>query len=75
MVFDSSDGKPPYQFLMGQGQVISGLERALLQLVEGDRVELSLDANWGYGEAGIDGIVPGNAHLNYSMELLEVVDE
>ena len=73
-VFDSSAGKPPYHFLLGFGQVVSGLEQALVYLREGDKVIINMESDWGYGDAGIEDVVPPNAVLNYDLELLEARD-
>ncbi|MCP4896234.1 MAG: peptidylprolyl isomerase [bacterium] len=50
-VLDSSErGEEPLQYLHGHGQIIPGLEKALDGMSEGDKVELTVSAEDGYGD-------------------------
>lgn len=48
-VFDSSVGKQPIEFQVGEGQVISGFDNAVLGLKVGDKTEVSINPDQGYG--------------------------
>lgn len=49
-VFDSSEGRDPLEFTMGQGQLIPGFEKALEGLTIGDTTIANIPASEAYGE-------------------------
>lgn len=49
-VFDSSEGREPLSFTMGQGQIIPGLEQAMDGLAAGDEKTVTVPAADAYGE-------------------------
>lgn len=49
-VLDSSEGKEPLNYLHGAGNIIPGLERALVGKSEGDSLQVSVEPAEGYGE-------------------------
>lgn len=49
-VLDSSEGRPPLEYLHGVGQLIPGLEGALDGRVEGDALDVEVPPAQGYGE-------------------------
>ena len=58
-VIDSSEGAEPLTYLHGAGNIIPGLEKALVGKVQGDSLKVEVDPAEGYGE--------------YQAELLQVV--
>lgn len=52
--FDSSQGKQPLEFAMGQGQLIAGFERAVADLGVGESCTITLAPEEGYGEVNPD---------------------
>ncbi len=48
-VFDSSEGKDPLAFLVGQKQMIPGFERELMGVKQGEKVEFTLTPEDAYG--------------------------
>ncbi|MBI4971021.1 MAG: peptidylprolyl isomerase [Candidatus Omnitrophica bacterium] len=48
-VVDSSEGQEPLQYTQGNGEIIVGLERQLLELNVGDRREITVSPEDGYG--------------------------
>ena len=52
--FDSSRGKEPLEFSMGQGQLIAGFENAVAGLGVGESCTVTLSAAEGYGEHNPD---------------------
>ena len=48
-MIDSNVGEKPLEFLFGAGQVISGLEKALLDKVAGDMVQTEIQPEEAYG--------------------------
>ncbi|MFH1086196.1 MAG: peptidylprolyl isomerase [Chloroflexota bacterium] len=53
-VVDSSEGRPPFQFIQGRGEIVPGLERQLYGLTVGDAREVVVEAAEGYGEFDSD---------------------
>jgi len=49
-VFDSSEGREPLAFTLGEGQVISGFEEAAIGMEVGESKETRLDVDEAYGE-------------------------
>lgn len=48
-VIDTSEGRDPLRYLQGHGNIIPGLEQALLGLVTGDSVNVVVEPEDGYG--------------------------
>lgn len=70
-VFDSSvERGQPFQFSVGEGQVISGWDFAFLAMKKGDKRTIILPPDLGYGARGI-GPIPGNSWLIFDVELLD----
>lgn len=53
-VLDSSEGHEPMAYLHGAQNIIPGLESALTGKVEGDKVQVRVEAAEGYGEPSPD---------------------
>jgi FKBP-type peptidyl-prolyl cis-trans isomerase SlyD len=49
-VLDSSEGSEPLAYLHGAGNIIPGLEKALVGKTEGDALQVSIEPAEGYGE-------------------------
>ena len=49
-VLDSSEGSEPLNYLQGSGNIISGLDRAVLGKVVGDKFNVRIPAEDAYGE-------------------------
>lgn len=48
-VFDSSEGRDPLEFTLGEGSVIAGFEQAVEGLAVGDTTDARLDPDAAYG--------------------------
>lgn len=55
-VLDSSDGSKPMVYLHGAGNIIPGLEKALVGKAEGDALKVRIEPAEAYGELIPDGI-------------------
>jgi FKBP-type peptidyl-prolyl cis-trans isomerase FkpA len=72
-MFDSSQERGPFTFLLGAGQVIPGWDQGFDGMKVGGRRRLIIPPSLGYGVDGAGGgIIPPNATLLFEMELLEV---
>jgi len=72
--FDSSvDRGQPFEFTIGQGQVIKGWDEALPMLSKGSKARLIIPSTIGYGERGAGQVIPPFSPLVFDVELLEIV--
>lgn len=69
--FDSSvDRGKPFQFIIGQGQVIRGWDEGFASMKVGEKATLEIRSDYGYGDTGSPPKIPGGATLKFEVELL-----
>jgi peptidylprolyl isomerase len=69
--FDASwKRKEPFQFKLGQGQVIKGWDEGVAGMKVGGRRELVIPAELAYGKTGSPPTIPPNAPLVFVIDLL-----
>ena len=72
VVFDTTDGRGPFSFLLGTGQVIQGWDQGLVGMKVGGTRRLIIPPELAYGDQGAGGVIPPNATLIFDVELLGV---
>lgn len=73
-MFDSSRKKRrPFEFTLGEGQVIAGWEEALEGARAGSVLQLKIPSNLAYGASGFSGAgIPPNADLIFKVQVIKV---
>lgn len=70
--FDSSvDRNEPFEFMLGQGQVIPGWDEGIGMLQVGGKATLIIPSELGYGEQDM-GVIPPYSPLVFDVELIDV---
>jgi len=70
--FDSSvDRGDPFEFTIGQGQVIKGWDDGFASMKVGEKAKLTIRSDYGYGDSGSPPKIPAKASLNFEVELMD----
>ncbi|RLB63271.1 MAG: peptidylprolyl isomerase [Deltaproteobacteria bacterium] len=70
--FDSSVGKDPFPFTIGEGGVIKGWDQGVPGMLVGGKRKLTIPADLAYGKKGSPPKIPPGAALVFEIELLEI---
>ena len=71
--FEAEEGRTPFEFVLGAGQVIQGWDQGLKGQKLGEVVELRIPSELAYGEEGIGDSIPPNSPLIFNVEVLAVL--
>lgn len=71
--FDSSvDRKEYFKFKLGEGRVIKGWDQGVVGMKIGEKRELTIAPEMGYGSRGAGNVIPPGATLVFEVELAEI---
>ena len=72
-VFDSSVKRGvPIEFTLGVGQVIKGWDEGISDMKVGEKRQLIIPPDLGYGPNGYPPVIPANSTLIFDTELVEI---
>lgn len=71
-VFDSSIGKNPFSFYLGQGRVIQGWEEGIAMMKKGEKAKLIIPSKLGYGKRGTGQDILPYSTLVFEVELINI---
>lgn len=71
-VFDSNVGGRLFRFVLGSGEVIRGWDIGMLGMQVGEKRQLTIPPDLGYGHT-VHGSIPANSTLDFTVELVGLV--
>jgi FKBP-type peptidyl-prolyl cis-trans isomerase FkpA len=71
-VLESSLGKEPYEFILGNAMVIKGWDEGIALLKKGEKAMLLVPSRLAYGMAGNGPSIPPNSVLMFDVELFSI---
>ncbi|KAL9673708.1 hypothetical protein QQ045_029969 [Rhodiola kirilowii] len=69
-LYSSYDKRTPFNFKLGQCEVIRGWDEGIATMHKGEAAEFTIPPNLAYGQCGCPPLIPSNATLIFEVELL-----
>lgn len=70
IIDENENREQPFEFKVGEGNVIQGLDIGIKTMKIGERSVFKIPSKYAYGEKG-SGKIPGNETLHFEAELLD----
>ncbi|XP_063329137.1 peptidyl-prolyl cis-trans isomerase FKBP11 [Pelmatolapia mariae] len=71
-VIDTSLSRDPLAVELGKRTVIAGLEQSLIGVCEGQKIKATIPSHLAYGKKGYPPTIPGNAALEFEVEVISL---
>jgi peptidylprolyl isomerase len=71
-VFGDVRSGEPVQFIVGQEELLAGLDEAVLLMQQGEKAQFVIPSELGFGAEGAPGLIPPDATLIFEMELASI---
>jgi FKBP-type peptidyl-prolyl cis-trans isomerase len=75
-IFDTTEGKSPFTFMMGEGKVIEGWEEGLKYFNKGSQGYLLIPSKMGYGATPLEEesktLIPAHSVLVFKIEVIDI---
>ncbi|XP_006807646.1 peptidyl-prolyl cis-trans isomerase FKBP11 [Neolamprologus brichardi] len=71
-VIDTSLSRDPLVVELGKRTVIAGLEQSLIGICEGQKIKATIPSHLAYGKKGYPPTIPGNAALEFEVEVISL---
>ena len=68
----SFDYNTPYIVALGQGRIIAGMDRGLVDMCLWERRRITIPPHLGYGARGVGSIIPPHATLVFYVRLIKI---
>lgn len=65
----------PFMVGLGMGMVIEGFDKGVIGMKVGEKRELTIAPEYGYGEFGAGDIIPPNSTLIFEVELINIMKD
>ncbi len=66
------DRGEPFEFKIGYGYVIRGIDEAVMDMKPGDKRRIFIPSEMAFGQAGATDLVPGDTDLIYEVEVVDI---
>ena len=70
--FDCSYDREPLDFNVGEGQVIKGWDLGVLSMSVGEKAQLTIHSDYGYGNKGYPPVIPAKSTLLFDVYLVAI---
>lgn len=74
-VFDQNDINNPLTFTLGAGEVIKGWDLGVATMSVGEKAELVIQPEYGYGAQGAGADIGPNAVLIFEVQLVAIMEK
>jgi len=75
LIDSSREREEPFEFILGAGMVIHGVDQGLLKMSLGQKAKLIIPPELGFGFTGIKHFIPGGSTVFFEVELLKIKND